>query len=300
MLPDCSLDLAGAANLADHLVQSGTDSILVNGSTGESPVTSDAEKLAILRAVIKSSNGSFPVIAGVGSSSTQQTISLAQQSEQAGASALLVVAPSYNIPTQDQLIAHFTDIADATELPVIIYDIPRRTGVRVLPQTIARLAEHPRIIGLKEACDDLDGVLWMARSVPITIWTGEDALLLPYLAAGCYGVVAFASHVVGWAIRDVLDAFAAGDLAKAFEAQAIVSEVAKELFEAPNPIRVKAVLNALGLPAGPVRPPLRPAADSEVAALVERLRVGAQGPRSAPVANANDSRTPSMTRRQAL
>ena len=194
---DYSLDLDGAGVLVEHLVRTGTDSVLVNGSTGEAPVTTDAEKLSILRAVVEAAAEDVPVIAGVGTSSTEHSVSLAKDAERAGAGALLVVAPAYNIPTQDQLVLHFTEIADATDLPVIIYDIPRRTGVRVQPETVARVAEHPKVIGLKEACGDLGAVMWLARRVPVTIWTGEDALLLPFLAAGCYGVVAFASHLVG-------------------------------------------------------------------------------------------------------
>jgi 4-hydroxy-tetrahydrodipicolinate synthase len=277
---DYSLDLDGAAVLVEHLVRTGTDSVLVNGSTGEAPVTSDPEKLSILRAVVEAAAGDVPVIAGVGTSSTEHSIALAKDAERAGARALLVVAPAYNIPTQDQLVFHFTEIADATDLPVIIYDIPRRTGVRVQPETVARVAEHPKVIGLKEACGDLGAVMWLARRVPVTIWTGEDALLLPFLAAGCYGIVAFASHLVGEELRCILDAFADRDFDRAFEAQAFVTDVALDLFTLPNPMRLKAVLTELGLPAGPTRPPLQTIDPLDVTDLVKRLREKWSNPES--------------------
>src|ERR671928_1327533 len=195
------IDLAGAQELAAHLVDRGAhDGLVVHGTTGESPTTSDAEQHAVLEAVLDAVGDRAVVVAGVGTNDTAHSIELARQAERLGAHGLLVVTPYYSKPTQDGLIRHFTAVADSTDLPVMLYDIPPRSVVPIEVETLVRLAEHPNIVAVKDAKGDLGSVAWTLARTDLAYYSGEDMLNLPLLAIGAVGVVSVVGHVVGAAL----------------------------------------------------------------------------------------------------
>ncbi len=187
--PDGSVDLAAAAALASDLVDLGNDGLVVNGTTGESPTTSDAEKSDLVRAVLDAVGDRATVIAGVGTNDTAHTVELAHEAQKAGAHALLVVTPYYNKPPQAGLLAHFSTVADATDLPVMLYDIPGRSGVPIASDTLLRLAEHPRIVANKDAKGDLFAAQQVMSRCSLAYYSGDDALNLPLISVGAVGVV---------------------------------------------------------------------------------------------------------------
>jgi len=273
--PDGGLDLDGAQRLASHLVDEGNDGLVLNGTTGESPTTSDAEKEALLRAVLEAVADRAFVLAGAGSNNTAHSIELAYAAEKAGAHGLLIVTPYYNKPPQTGLIAHFTAIADATELPVMLYDIPHRTGVGIEPETMLRLAEHPRIVANKDAKGDLAAASAVLARSDIAYYSGDDVLNLPLLAVGAVGIVSVASHVATTRLAEMVSAFRRGDVVRARDLHHELLPVFIGLFRTQGVILTKAALNTLGLPAGPVRLPLLDATPEQVAELSRDL--GAAG-----------------------
>lgn len=260
------LDLDGARTLADHLLSTGSDGIVVAGSTGESPTITSAEKAQLLRAVLEVARGRGEVIMGTGTYSTRETIEASVAAHEAGADGLLVVTPYYNRPPQSGLLAHFKAVARATPLPVILYDIPIRTGRKIEHPTLLELLAEPTIVGVKDAAADLVGTARLCAERPdgTLIWSGDDALTLPMLAVGAYGVISVAAHLVGREIRAMLDAYAKGDVAEAERLGAWLQPIFDVLFIAPNPIPLKAALMLLGLPAGEPRLPLVPADPNEI------------------------------------
>jgi 4-hydroxy-tetrahydrodipicolinate synthase len=253
---DGALDTDGAQRLAGHLVDAGNDGLVVNGTTGESPTTSDAEKDQLVRAVVEAVGDRAFVIAGVGTNDTRHSTELARQAERAGAHGLLTVTPYYSKPPQEGLYRHFTAIADATGLPVMLYDIPGRSGVPVDTETIVRLAEHPRIVANKDAKGDLAAASWaMARS-GLAWYSGDDMLNLPLLAIGATGFVSVVGHLVSPELRALLDAYTSGDVTKAAEIHQRLLPVYTGMFRAQGVITTKAALALRGLPAGPLRLPL--------------------------------------------
>ncbi len=196
-----SLDLDAAQRLAAHLVDRGHDGLVMSGTTGESPTTTDAEKESLLHAVIEAVGDRAHVVAGVGTYDTAHSVHLAQQAEKAGAHGLLVVTPYYSKPPAEGLVAHFTAVADASGLPVMVYDIPGRTGVRIGTPTLLRLAEHPRIVAVKEATGDLFAGSEVMAATGLAYYSGDDALNLAWLALGAAGVVSVVGHVAGRAVR---------------------------------------------------------------------------------------------------
>ena len=204
---DGALDLDGAQRLATHLVDAGNDGLIVNGTTGESPTTSDAEKADLVRAVLEAVGDRAHVVAGVGTNDTRHSIELARAAEQAGAHGLLTVTPYYNKPPQEGLYRHFTAIADATELPVMLYDIPGRSGVPISTETLVRLAEHPRIVANKDAKGDLGRASWAIARSGLAWYSGDDMLNLPLLSVGAVGFVSVVGHVVTPELRALLDAY---------------------------------------------------------------------------------------------
>jgi 4-hydroxy-tetrahydrodipicolinate synthase len=270
MSADGAVDFDGAARLAAYLVdEMRNDGLVVSGTTGESPTTSDEEKERLLRAVIKAVGDRASVVAGVGTNDTAHTIELAQQAERAGAHGLLVVSPYYNKPPQDGLYAHFTAVADATGLPVLLYDIPGRTGVPIHTATLLRLAEHPRIAGVKDAKDDPAAMSAVRAARPgFACYCGTDMLNLPWLSLGAAGFVSVVGHVAGDRLHEMIDAFAAGDVARARAIHYELLPVYTGIFRNQGVIMTKAALGLLGLPCGPVRGPLTNATRDEV----ERLR----------------------------
>ncbi|WP_322762862.1 4-hydroxy-tetrahydrodipicolinate synthase [Frankia sp. Cr2] len=263
------LDLDGAAGLAEHLVNAGNEGLVVNGTTGESSTTSDAEKEELLRVVVETVGARAAVIAGVGTNDTRHTLELARAAENAGACGLLVVSPYYTKPPQAGLLVHFAAAADATGLPVMIYDIPGRTGVSVATDTLVRLAEHPRIVAVKDAKDDLGASSWVLARTDLAYYSGTEMLTLPLLSVGAVGVVSVVGHVAASRIRSMIDAFDAGDAVRARSLHMSLLPAYEGLFRNQGVIMTKAALNMAGLPAGGVRPPLVDATDDER----ERLRV---------------------------
>jgi 4-hydroxy-tetrahydrodipicolinate synthase len=269
MHADGSVDVEGAARLAGYLVdEQGNDALVINGTTGESPTTSSVEKESVLRAVLEAVGDRAKVIAGVGTSSTHNTIELAKQAEKVGAHGLLVVAPYYNKPPQSGLIEHFTAVADATGLPTLLYDIPHRTGVAIATDTIVRLAEHERIVGVKDAKGDLAATSWVLKRADLAYYSGEDAITLPMLSIGAVGVVGTSTHLNGALTKEMIEAFDRGDLSGALRLHRQLLPLFTGIFRTQGTILVKAAMNARGLPGGPVRSPLVNATEAEL----EQLR----------------------------
>ncbi|RKN19807.1 4-hydroxy-tetrahydrodipicolinate synthase [Micromonospora musae] len=265
---DGELDLDGAARLANHLVdEQGNDALVINGTTGESPTTSDAEKERLIRAVAEAVGDRARIVAGVGTNDTRHTIELAAAAEKAGAHGLLVVTPYYNKPPQSGLLRHFTAVADATGLPVMLYDIPHRAGVPIATETMVRLAEHGRIVAVKDAKGDLTATSWVTSRTDLAFYSGEDSLTLPALGVGAVGVVGTSTHFTGALTKQMIEAHDAGDNGAALALHRRLLPLYTGIFRTQGVILVKAGLNAAGLPAGPVRPPMVDATDDEIAQL---------------------------------
>ncbi|MEU1200831.1 4-hydroxy-tetrahydrodipicolinate synthase [Streptomyces sp. NPDC005813] len=256
-----TLDLDGAQRLADRLVTEGCDGLVLSGTTGESPTTTDAEKASLVRAVREAVGDRAALVAGVGTADTRHTVELSHQAEKAGADGLLVVSPYYSRPPQDALEAHFLDIADAVGLPLALYDIPGRTGTRIEPDTMIRLARHPRIVAVKDCAYDLLGTQKVLARTGLAYYAGCDEYVLALRAIGASGYISTVANAAPRQFRAILDAFDAGDTAEAARIQRRAVPLVEAMMAAglPGAVTAKALLGALGLPAGPVRPPLRPA-----------------------------------------
>jgi len=272
--PDGSLDLDGAQTLARHLVDAGNDGLVISGTTGESPTTTDEEKDRLLRAVIEAVGDDAGIIAGVGTYDTAHTIESAKQAEVAGAEGLLVVSPFYSRPPQAGLIEHFSRVADSTDLPVMLYDIPVRTGVPIRTETLVRLAEHPRIVAVKDAKDDLGETSWVLARTDLAYYCGTDMLNLPQLAIGAVGFVSVVSHVATRQLVEMLEVWDAGDAATARTIHRSLLPLYTGLFRTQGAILAKAALRLLGLPGGPVRSPLVDATEDQITALKADLAAG--------------------------
>ncbi|MET8165425.1 4-hydroxy-tetrahydrodipicolinate synthase [Streptomyces sp. NPDC005329] len=256
-----ALDLDGARRLADRLVSAGCDGLVLSGTTGESPTTSDAEKAELVAAVREAVGDRASIVAGVGTSDTRHTVELARAAEKAGADGVLVVSPYYSRPPQDALEAHFREVADASGLPVMLYDIPGRTGTRIEPDTMLRLAEHPRIVAVKDCSYDFLGAQKVLSRTGLAYYAGCEEHLLALYAVGGAGYVSTVANVVPDRLRSVLDAFDAGRTAEAAGLQQRAMELVESMMASglPGTVTAKGLLGDLGLPAGPVRAPLRPA-----------------------------------------
>jgi 4-hydroxy-tetrahydrodipicolinate synthase len=271
--PDGSLDLDGAQKLAAQLVDAGNDGLVVSGTTGEAPTTSDAEQGALLRAVREAVGDRAYVIAGVGTNNTEHTLALARQAE-ADADALLVVTPYYNKPTQEGLYRHFTAVAGHTSRPVVLYDIPHRAGIPIETDTLKRLAEHPMIVAVKDAKGDLVAGSEVIAATDLAYYSGDDPLTLPWLAVGAVGVVSMSAHLVAPRIRAMIAAYLTGDVAEATRLHADLLPVHAGVTSLPGVISLKAAMNMLGLPGGPVRLPLVEATEEQQARLKTFLAQG--------------------------
>jgi 4-hydroxy-tetrahydrodipicolinate synthase len=261
---DGSLDLEGAARLAAHLVdEQGNDALVINGTTGESPTTTDGEKESLVRAVAEAVGDRAKVVAGVGTNDTRHTIELATAAEKAGAHGLLVVAPYYNKPPQAGLIRHFTAVADATGLPMLLYDIPHRTGVAIATETLVRLAAHERIVGVKDAKGDLTATSWVLARTDLAYYSGDDANTLPMLSIGGVGLVGTSTHFSGVLAKPMIEAYDEGDIDAALGLHRRALPIFTGIFRTQGTILVKAGLSAYGRPGGPVRPPLVDATPEE-------------------------------------
>jgi 4-hydroxy-tetrahydrodipicolinate synthase len=267
---DGSLDLDGAARLATYLVdEQGNDALVISGTTGESPTTSDAEKESLLRAVVEAVGDRAQVIAGVGTNDTHHSVELAQAAEKAGATGLLAVTPYYSRPPQAGLIAHFTAIADSTGLPVMMYDIPVRTATEITTETLCRLAEHERIVAVKDAKGAFAETSWVTRRTDLAFYSGDDKNTLPYLSVGAVGVVGVPTHLFGRRSKAMIEAFERGDHAQALAIHHELLPVFDGFFRTQGVILTKAALTLAGLPGGPVRLPLVDATPEQIARLKE-------------------------------
>ncbi|MBV9099224.1 MAG: 4-hydroxy-tetrahydrodipicolinate synthase [Frankiaceae bacterium] len=264
---DGSLDIDGAQTLARHLVDAGNDGLVISGTTGESPTTTDEEKDRLLRAVVEAVGDQAVVVAGVGTFDTAHTIESVKRAEAAGARGLLVVSPYYSRPPQAGLLEHFTSVADATDLPVMLYDIPVRTGVPIHTETLLRLAEHPRIVAVKDAKDDVGETSWVLARSDLAYYCGTDMLNLPWLSIGAVGFVSVVSHVATPQLVELLDVWDKGDAATARTIHRALLPVYTGMFRTQGAILAKAALRLLGLPGGPVRSPLVDATEDQVTAL---------------------------------
>ncbi|MDX3855702.1 4-hydroxy-tetrahydrodipicolinate synthase [Streptomyces sp. AK02-01A] len=271
---DGALDLDGAQRLAAHLVDAGNDGLILNGTTGESPTTSDAEKDQLVRAVLEAVGDRAHVVAGVGTNDTHHSLELARAAERAGAHGLLAVTPYYNKPPQEGLFRHFSAIADATGLPVMLYDIPGRSGVPIDTETIVRLARHPRIVANKDAKGDLGRASWAIAQSGLAWYSGDDMLNLPLLSVGAVGFVSVVGHVVTPELRALLDAHLTGDVQKATEIHQKLLPVFTGMFRTQGVITTKAALTLQKLPAGPLRLPLVELSAHETAQLKIDLAAG--------------------------
>ena len=271
---DLSIDWSGVEKLAQHLLSTGHDGIVVNGTTGEAPTTSDEEKIEIIKVVKKALNGKAKVIAGAGNNETSHSVEQAEMAANAGADGLLVVTPYYNKPPQAGIEAHFRAMADATKVPVMLYDIPGRTGVPIEPDTIVKLASHPNIVALKDAKGEVASTSWVIKRSGIPVYSGDDILNLPLLSVGAVGFVSVCGHTVGADLRVMLDAWFSGNSVKALEIHQKLLPVYAGTFRTQGAILTKAALTMMGLPGGKVRLPLVDATESQISQLREDLRAG--------------------------
>jgi 4-hydroxy-tetrahydrodipicolinate synthase len=263
---DRSLDLDRAQELARWLLEHGSDGLVVAGSTGESATLSDQEKAELWRAVAEAAEGRGKVIAGTGTYDTAHTVHLTEEAERAGVDGILVVTPYYNKPPQRGLLEHFTVVAGATGLPVMLYNIPGRTAVRIEHDTLLRLAAVENIVGVKDSTGDFDGVSRLVAAAPsgFEVYCGDDWAVFGFVCLGAVGAISVASHVVGERIRQMIDLATSGDVAAARKVHHELLPAFDGMFITSNPIPVKAALGLLGQPVGPPRLPLVPASEEEI------------------------------------
>lgn len=276
MRGDLSVDLDGAQRLATHLVDAGNDALVVNGTTGESATTTDHEQEALVRAVVEAVGDRALVIGGASSNDTVHAVERARLAFKAGAHALLVVTPYYNRPQQAGVQHHLGAVAEATPLPVMLYDIPGRTGVAIEPDTYVRLAEaHDNIVAVKDAKADLGSASWALRRSGLVWYSGDDVLTLPFLSIGAVGIVSVCSHVATPQIRAMVEAYVSGDVDRAaLLHRSLLPVFTGMMGRMPGVVSAKAALTQLGLPGGPVRPPMMDASEDELAGLVLDLADG--------------------------
>ena len=260
---DGALDADRAAELAVRLVEQGNDGLVISGTTGEAPTTSDAEKEQLLRAVIDAVGDRASVVAGVGTNNTAHSVELARTAEKAGAAGVLVVTPYYNKPPQEGVIAHTREVVEAVDLPVMLYDIPGRSGIALSTETIVRLAEHERVVALKDAKLDLEATSWVLSRTDLAYYCGHDPWTLPMLSIGAVGVVGTSTHVSATRTRELVEAFVAGDVVRARALHEELLPIYSGIFRTQGTILVKAALDLLGFPVGGVRLPLVAATDAE-------------------------------------
>ncbi|OBG87663.1 4-hydroxy-tetrahydrodipicolinate synthase [Mycobacterium sp. E802] len=273
--PDGSLDLDTAARLANRLVDAGCDGLVLSGTTGESPTTSDEEKLALLRTVLEAVGDRARIITGAGSYDTAHSVHLAKASAAEGAHGLLVVTPYYSRPPQAGLIAHFTAVADATDVPNLLYDIPPRSSIPIAWETIRILAGHPNIVGIKDAKADLHGGGQILAETGLAYYSGDDTLNLPWLAMGAVGFVSVWGHLAAGQLRDMLTAFISGDVATARKINLSLAPLARAQAHLGGVTMSKEGLRLQGFDAGLPRLPQIPASPVEIEALAADMRAAA-------------------------
>ncbi|HEU0128882.1 MAG TPA: 4-hydroxy-tetrahydrodipicolinate synthase [Pseudonocardiaceae bacterium] len=265
------LDLDTAQKLAHHLVEKGCDGLVVNGTTGESPTTTDTEKADLVRAVVQAIGDRAAVVAGAGTYDTAHSVQLARQAAQAGAHGLLVVTPYYSRPPQAGLLAHFTAVADATDLPVMLYDIPPRSSVPLALETLYQLAEHPRIVAVKDAKGELGSGAQVIATTELAYYCGDDVLNLPWLSVGAVGFVSVIGNILPDRLRAMITAFEAGDVRTARELHASTLALIRTFFMTGGVAFGKAALRLTGLEVGDPRLPQIAADPDQVSAIAAAL-----------------------------
>jgi 4-hydroxy-tetrahydrodipicolinate synthase len=260
-----NIDFNKTTQLVNHLIQNGTDSLVVAGTTGESPTLSSEEKVALFKHVVKVVDGRIPVIAGTGSNNTYASVELTKKAQEAGVDAIMIVAPYYNKPNQEGLYQHFKVIAENTTLPVMVYNIPGRSVVNISVDTIVKLSKLQNIVAVKEASGNLDAMTEIIANTDedFKLYSGDDGLTLPVLSIGGHGVVSVASHIVGNEMQEMITAFEQGDVSKAAKIHQSLLPLVKGLFAAPSPSPVKTALQLKGLDVGSVRLPMVPLTEQE-------------------------------------
>lgn len=256
------------AKLAEYLLEQGNDGIVVNGTTGESPTLNDDEKVQMFRTVKQTVGERAVVIAGTGSNNTHHSIELTQKAAECGVDGIMLVVPYYSKPSQEGLYQHFKTVAAATDLPIILYNIPGRCGTNLAPETVVRLANDvPNIVAIKEASGNLDQIARLKTMCPadFAIYSGDDSLTLPILSIGGAGIISVVAHVAGKDLRKMVDAYFAGNVAEAQEINMKLYDIFKTMFITSNPVPVKYALNRIGINVGGVRLPLFEANDAEKA-----------------------------------
>ncbi|KMY49498.1 4-hydroxy-tetrahydrodipicolinate synthase [Peribacillus loiseleuriae] len=260
-----NIDLAKTTLLINYLIENGTDSLVISGTTGESPTLTSEEKIALLKHVVKVVDKRIPVVMGTGSYNTYATIELTKKAEITGADAIMLVAPYYSKTNQEGLYQHFKTIADSTTLPVMVYNIPGRSAVNITPETIIRLSEVDNIVAVKEASGDLTAMTQIISGTneDFHLYSGDDGIALPVLAIGGAGVVSVASHIIGNEMQQMIESFFTGNLKEAAKQHQALLPVFKGLFAAPSPVPVKTALQMKGMDVGSVRLPLVPLTEQE-------------------------------------
>ncbi|PAE04945.1 4-hydroxy-tetrahydrodipicolinate synthase [Bacillus paralicheniformis] len=260
-----NIDFQKLSKLIDYLINNGTDSLVVAGTTGESPTLSEEEKVALIQYSVKEAAGRVPIIAGTGSNNTKASIKLTKKAEEAGADAVMLVTPYYNKPSQEGMYRHFRAIAEETSVPVMLYNVPGRTAASLAPETTIRLAEIPNIIAIKEASGDLDAITKIVAETPedFAVYSGDDSLTLPALSVGARGIVSVASHIIGPEMQEMIKHYTEGNTAQAALIHQKLLPLMKGLFAAPNPSPLKTALQLKGLDVGSVRLPLIPLNEDE-------------------------------------
>lgn len=260
-----NLDLKKMSQLIDYLIDNGSDSLLVAGTTGESPTLSSEEKLALFSHSAHHAAGRVPVIAGTGGNNTHAAVEFTKKAEQTGIDGILLVAPYYNKPNQEGLYQHFKTIAESTSLPVILYNIPGRSAVNMTAETVIRLSQIDNIVGIKEASGNVDQMSEIIQETDesFAVYSGDDGLTLPVLSIGGDGVVSVASHVIGNEMQEMITSYLNGDVKKSASRHRCLLPLMRELFAAPSPVPVKTALQLQGLDVGGVRLPLVPLTEEE-------------------------------------
>ncbi|MFE4810874.1 4-hydroxy-tetrahydrodipicolinate synthase [Peribacillus simplex] len=268
-----NVDFQKTTSLVNYLLANGTDSLVLSGTTGESPTLSSEEKIALLRHVYKVVEKRVPIIMGTGSNNTYASIELTKKAEQNGADAIMLVAPYYSKTNQEGLYQHFKAIAASTTLPVMVYNIPGRASINIEPETIIRLSKIPNIVAVKEASGDLNAMTQIIAGTDedFALYSGDDALTLPVLAIGGVGVVSVASHIAGNELQKIVEAFISGNLKEAARLHQELLPLIKGLFAAPSPAPVKTALQLNGIDVGSVRLPIVPLTEQERLALTKVL-----------------------------
>lgn len=271
---DGEVDYDATRKLVNHLIRTGTDALVVTGTTGESPTLSLEEKVAIWRCVIDTVNGRIPVIAGTGTNSTKESIELTKIAEKEGVDGVMLVTPYYNKPSQQGMFEHFKAIAESTTLPIMLYNIPGRSVVNLEVDTIVELAKIDNIVSIKEASGNLNAMSEIIERTPdsFTLYSGDDALTLPVLSIGGTGIVSVASHIVGNDMKEMIQAFFNGEVKKAADIHRQLLPIFNSLFIAPNPTPVKEALAMLGMSVGSVRLPLVPLTKNEKIVLQKSIQ----------------------------